>query len=349
MSPNATTEEKLGPATPSYPLRLIHPLGPLFRWLPLALRRHLLYLRETSRWGNFRNPVLWSEKMQWRIINDRRPVLSWTADKLAQKTYVLRKLQQMGMEGAFRFPKVYWVGTDIRELQKVAHLLPARWALKPNHSSGRFKLFDTSKVAINWDELISLGNLWVKRDEEELALGHWAYGEARHALIVEERIGAGVELQAEVKCWTFNGVLDNYTLRHTLRRQKAVYDLNYQRIHVDGDRQFSATEPTAFDEIPIDVRERMRAASEIVAMPFDHVRVDFFIEGGQAWFNELSTYAKGGLGSSTKEQERARGKRWILPNLYAPDPDEEAWRALLGPLPHGSLQRTSMAPESAID
>ncbi len=42
-----------GPRVPGYPLRLIHPLGPLFKHLPLALRRHLLYLRAYKRWGNF--------------------------------------------------------------------------------------------------------------------------------------------------------------------------------------------------------------------------------------------------------------------------------------------------------
>jgi len=77
-----------GPTQPSFPRAIIHPLGPLFRHLPLSLRRHLLYWNVYRRWGNFKNPTLASEKMQWRIINDHRPLLQWTADKLAQKEYV---------------------------------------------------------------------------------------------------------------------------------------------------------------------------------------------------------------------------------------------------------------------
>ena len=92
--------------------------------------------------------------MQWRIINDRRPIMSWAADKLSQKAYVRSELERGGLNSVMRLPEVYWVGTDIRELQAIAHRLPARWALKPNHSSGRFKLFDTRVRPIDWDDLV---------------------------------------------------------------------------------------------------------------------------------------------------------------------------------------------------
>ena len=333
-------EEKLGPSLPSFPLSIIHPLGPLFRHLPLALRRHLLYLRTTSRWGNFRSPKLWSEKMQWRILNDRRPVLSWTADKLAHKEYVRETLKQSGMEGVLKFPEVYWVGTDIRDLQKYSHLLPPRWVLKPNHSSGRFKLIDSSKQAVNWEELIALGDLWAGRDEEEWMFGHWAYGEARHTLIVEERIGEGIEPDAEVKCWVYNGTLESFTLRHTLTTMKAVFDRSYARMSYSDDRELPYGVPTKFELIPIEIRDRMRAAAEMLVAQFDHARVDLFIENDQLWFNEISTYMRSGLGRITEADERRRGELWVLPDLNAPDPNVDEWRALLGPLPQGSLQRS---------
>jgi hypothetical protein len=331
-------EEKFGPELPRFPLALIHPLGPIFRWLPLPLRRHLLYLRAVSRWGNFRHPTRWTEKMQWRILNDRRSILSWTADKLAQKAYAQRSLQQAGMESALKFPEVYWVGNDLRELQKIAHLLPARWALKPNHSSGRFKLFDTTKSSINWDELVALGDLWVKRDEEELVFGHWAYGNARQTLIAEERVGEGTEPEAEIKGWSFDGALHTFTLFHTLSKRNANYDRQYQRILSGHEREVPINELTTFDAIPAAVKDAICSAADLLAEPFDHVRVDFFVEDGQLWFNELSTYSRSGLFRLTREMERARGDRWALPDLHAPDPRAEEWRALLGPLPRGSLQ-----------
>ena len=331
-------EEKHGPSLPSFPLSIIHPLGPLFRHLPLALRRHLLYMRATSRWGNFRNPRLWSEKMQWRILNDRRPILSWTADKLAQKEYVCRQLNLAGMSDYVKTPTIYWVGTDIRELQQISHLLPSRWVLKPNHSSGRFKLLDTERTHIDWDDLVRLGDEWVKSDEEELVLGHWAYGKARHALIAEERVGVSTEPDAEVKGWTFSGKMHTFTIFHTLSKNNANYSRDYQRILSGHERELPVHVPTKFELIPITLRDNIRAIAELLASPFDHVRVDFFVENEVIWFNELSTYARGGIGRINNEIESSRGNRWILPDPRALDPREEEWTSLLGSLPRGIYQ-----------
>ena len=331
-------EEKRGPSLPSFPRSIIHPLGPIFRLLPLSLRRHLLYLNALRRWGNFLHPVRWTEKMQWRIINDRRPIMSWAADKLSQKAYVRSELERGGLNSVMRLPEVYWVGTDIRELQAIAHRLPARWALKPNHSSGRFKLFDTRVRPIDWDDLVKLGDSWIQRDEEELVLGHWAYGQARHVLIAEERVGTGSEPEAEVKGWCFGGTLHTFTLFHTLSRRNANYGREYERVFTGHELEIPATATTSFEEIPVSLRDQMGAAMEVLAAPFDHIRVDCFVDHGVVWFNELSTYARGGLGQMRPEMERARGERWKLPALSASDPRETEWRALLGPLPRGSLQ-----------
>jgi hypothetical protein len=278
--------------------------------------------------------------MQWRILNDRRPALSWTADKLAHKEYVRETLKRSGMEGVLKFPEVYWVGTDIRDLQKYSHLLPPRWVLKPNHSSGRFKLIDSSKQAVNWEELIALGDRWAGRDEEEWMFGHWAYGEARHTLIVEERVGEGIEPDAEVKCWVYNGTLESFTRRQTLNTKKAVFYRSYARMSYSDDRELPHGVPTKFELIPIEIRDRMRAAAEMLVAQFDHARVDLFIENDQLWFNEISTYMRSGLGRITPADDRRRGELWVLPDLSAPDPNVDEWRALLGPLPKGSLQRS---------
>ncbi|MFM8997823.1 MAG: hypothetical protein ACKOJD_06900, partial [Candidatus Limnocylindrus sp.] len=87
-----------GPTYPHFPIALIHPLGPLFRHLPLSLRRHLLYLRTYGRWGNFSHPKRMSEKLHWRAINDRRPILAFSQDKLAVKEFAQRALAGANLE-----------------------------------------------------------------------------------------------------------------------------------------------------------------------------------------------------------------------------------------------------------
>ena len=95
---------------------------------------------------------------------------------------------------------------------------------------------------------------------------------------------------------------------------------------------------TAFDRLPQSIRNQMCAAMEIIASPFDHIRVDCFVDAGVIWFNELASYHRSGLAKMEPELERARGARWVLPDLRSPDPREAEWRGLLGPLPRGSIQ-----------
>src|SRR3954449_10616022 len=91
---------------------------------PLPLRRHLMYSAFTHRLGNFSNPRTFSEKVNWRIIHDRRPLLAWTCDKLAVKDHAA---------GRVKTPATYWSGTDLNELTGID--LPGAWVLKPNHRS----------------------------------------------------------------------------------------------------------------------------------------------------------------------------------------------------------------------
>ena len=194
---------RTGPRKPRLPLALIHPLGPLFRYLPLSLRRHLLFMRAFGKWGNFRHPRTFREKAQWRTINDRRARLSFAQDKLAAKEYLRRVSAEINQP--IRIPETLWVGRDIRELEALAHRLPARWVLKPNHSAGRFALIDAAEGAVDWIRLRKLGDAWIQRDEEELVMGHWAYGQARHLLIAEERVGAGAAAPNDFKVSSFDG------------------------------------------------------------------------------------------------------------------------------------------------
>ncbi|MDX6552384.1 MAG: hypothetical protein QOH74_872, partial [Gaiellales bacterium] len=109
------------------------------RVLPDAAFRHLRFLRVFGMRGNFREPATYSEKLNWRILYDRRDVLSWTCDKLAMKDYA------NAIEGLeIQVPEVLWTGTDVRHLARVE--LTGDWVLKPNHASGRNIVFGSGPV-----------------------------------------------------------------------------------------------------------------------------------------------------------------------------------------------------------
>ena len=325
-----------GPKQPRYPLALIHPLGPLFRHLPLSFRRHLLYLRALGRWGNFQSPRLAGEKAQWRIINDRRPLLAFVEDKLASKEYVKSALHKAGLLEQIRFPETYWVGTDLRELQALAHKLPARWVLKPNHSCGRIILIDSNIEAVRWDALSEISTRWLGRDEEELAMGHWAYGQARHLLIAEERVGPVDTGLTELKVVSIGGQAQYYFYGDRLNRH------GYYECHFPDGTRFAwgeGDEPLQYyPEIPNDLRQLLLEAAHAISAPFDEVRADFFLWDEKLCAGEITAYGASGLTRTAGNIDARLGAAWQLPDLKAPDPREAEWRTLLAGTPKGTLQ-----------
>ena len=80
-------------------------------WIPQRLKRHVLFLRFHGTWGNFTHPRTFSEKINWRILYDRRPELAWTCDKLESK----RRAEAAGV----RSPITYWAGDDVSKLADI--------------------------------------------------------------------------------------------------------------------------------------------------------------------------------------------------------------------------------------
>jgi len=330
-----------GPTTPRFPLSLIHPLGPLFRHLPLIVRRHLLYLRARRRWGNFRNPTRWSEKIQWRILNDRRALLTPTCDKLAASEYASSVPQAKGPH--IKFPKTYWVGTNVRELAALEGSLPARWIFKPNHSSGRIADIDATRRAVDWNALNEIGRRWLQRDEELLVFGHLAYGAARPLLVAQERIGRSEVSPADLRLvcnrgeitmafWTDGYHTENFRL-HAYEadlRTRARFDHPYEApLNESGPGVLLSDEA---------VRDIAAFAREVSA-PFDFIRIDGVVVDDAFHFLEFTTYPTSGLGILGLGTDQRLGSAWELPDLTAPDPREAEWRALLQGVPKGTLQR----------
>ena len=329
-----------GPKRPRYPLALIHPLGPLFQYLPLSLRRHLLYLRAHQRWGNFRNPRLWTEKMQWRVINDRRALLAVASDKLASKALVAQIATRLNLD--IHVPATLWVGTDVRELQAIANQLPTRWVLKPNNSSGRVRMIDSALAPINWNELGQVGTGWMQEDEESGALGHWGYTQARRLLIAEARVGTGESPPTDLRTQVFSGSAHRFDWSSgygTPQHRVACYAEDLRTRTFTGQPvEYPQGEHTLIDEMTEHQRTSIRTFMSTIGSRTDYLRIDGYFEGGEYWFGELTAYTEGGLGKFSKRLDEATGDIWQLPDLTAPDPREAEWRALLEGTPKGTLQ-----------
>jgi hypothetical protein len=266
-------------------------------WLPLRLKRRVLFLWFHRRWGNFRNPRTFSEKVNWRILNDRRPELIWTCDKLEMK--------ERALAAGIHVPQTYWYGDNISTLAKAT--LPERWVLKPNHRSS---LVYFGRGTPNMEEIESLTAGWTDEVQCRL-LGEWAYSQARPILFVEEQLEPDATL-FEYKFFVMDGstVIIQVDADRFGDHRRNVYTPEWEPV----DTQFLCQ---MGDPVPLpDKLFDMTCAAERMAGDLDFLRVDLYYVKGNIYFGEVAAYPGSGLVRHKPYSSNViLGSYWHLPNL----------------------------------
>ncbi len=267
--------------------------------LPQRYKRRLLFVRSHGRWGHFNRPRTFSEKVNWRILNDRRMELTWTCDKLATKS--------RASKAGIKTPRTLWEGVSISTLHDIA--LPDHWVLKPNHRSS-LVYFGTGEPDI--DHLQKLTSGWI---EEPLSkqLGEWAYSYARRLLFVEEQLEPTGRL-LEYKFFVMNGRAEIVQVdldRFGIHRRNV-----YTRDWVPFDTQYQC--PKGDDVPPPDRLAEMLSAAECVASDLDFLRVDLYYVNGEIYLGEVSPYPGSGLVRHRPYSSNLYlGSLWQLPEIKA--------------------------------
>ncbi|WP_448616824.1 ATP-grasp fold amidoligase family protein [Modestobacter sp. URMC 112] len=294
----------------------VGPLGSATRWLrrptllPAALvhrlpdrqKRAVLFWQAHGRRPHVRRPRTFTEKVNWRVVNDRRPLIGQLGDKLAMKAYAARVCPGV------RVPRVLWAGTDVGELAGVA--LPASWVLKPNHGtmrvhvgSGRPDVGELRRLTAGWlDE-----PLYASR-------GEWVYSQARRLLLVEEFLGSPGRLPVDSKFLVAGGrvrVVQVDTARLGGEHRRRLYTRDWTPLSV-----VEAVPPGPVEPAPATL-PALTAVAETLGREFDFVRVDLYDVGGEIWFGELTPYPGGGLDPFDPVLDRQLGAAWQLPPLDA--------------------------------
>lgn len=269
--------------------------------LPPVLRRDLLYVRAHRRIPHLRSPRTFTEKINWRILNDRRDLLLGSCDKLAMKEHAARSGADV------RVPRTLWAGGDIREL--VGARLPAHWVLKPNHLANGLVHFGAGPVT-DAESLVAATRGWLDLGRSAVATDEWAYRSARRCLLVEERIGSPDAAPPDYKILVFDGVpalvqvhggrFGDYT--------RTLYRPDWTPVQ----RGRPGSETT----VPRPERlEQMLAAATRLAQGFDFLRVDLYDVPDGIWFGEITPYPGSGLSDTyPKDLDLELGALWMLPS-----------------------------------
>jgi hypothetical protein len=270
------------------------PRGVVHR-LPLRLKRAVLYREAHGRWPR-RRPRTFTEKVNWRVVHDRRPLIGRLGDKLAMRDHAAEVLPSL------HIPSLLWSGTDVGALAAAA--LPERWVLKPNHGTmrvhigaGRPDVAELRRITTGWlDE-----PLYRSR-------GEWVYSQARRVLLVEEFLGSG-EPPADYKCLVFGGrvALVQVDTGRFADHRRRLYTRDWTPVDVAEDVAPGPPAP------PPATLPRMLEVAEALGAAFDFVRVDLYDVDGEVWFGELTPYPGGGLDRFDPVLDERLGALWQLP------------------------------------
>lgn len=268
----------------------------LVKNLPLPLRRRVYFLLKQHRLLSLQNPRDFSEKINWRMVYDRRPIIGLTCDKLRAKEYAAAR--------GVNVISTLWSGVDLSELKTLD--LPELWVLKPNHRTGLVYL---GSGRPDLDELAVITEGWL---DEKLwsTVGEWAYSQAERCFIVEERLGdPGIDLP-DYKFFVFSGrvgMIQVDTLRMTDHHRR-LYAPDWQPYDIRSKFPIGpiTNRPNNLDE--------MIAIAQKLGSDFDFIRVDLYNVDDQIWFGELTPYPDGGgIRFSPAFLDKALGDLWKLP------------------------------------
>ena len=259
---------------------------------------------------NLKNPQSFNEKIVWKKIYDRNPLLPKTSDKYEVRSYVK---DIIGEEKAKEILVPLLYVTDKPEAIPFDDLtLP--YIIKPNHASGMNIIVTGGEI--NKKEIIKTCQKWLKTPYGLKKL-EWAYQPIKRKIIIEKLLqDENDKLPKDYKFHVFHGrCFFSITISDRTGNLSAIrFNRNWEHlssVSADGfpSKDLKVEKPKNY--------EMMLGIAEKLATPFDYVRVDLYNINGQIYFSELTHYQQSGmLKFEPVSFDFELGKKWILKPGY---------------------------------
>lgn len=283
---------------------------PILKW---GVAHHLLPFavgaggRHRYFQGKWRHgvPTTLNEKIQYKIIHDRRRVVKIYSDKLASRDYVL------GLMPGLRLPKILAVFEDTREL--MVNLPPGPWVMKGSHGAGMV-LIQKPSQPLNPENVRQHVREWMRTD---YSLGHWEWQYFRlpKRILFEEYLGTENDPPADYKFFTIHQTVRLITVdrgrfgQHT--RDLFLPDWTHLRSK-KGAARISTVPPPKPPQLPA-----MIEVAQTLARDHDFIRVDLYVVNGEIYFGELThSPAAGTVPFEDPALDLQLGSYWKLPKRY---------------------------------
>ncbi len=257
----------------------------LSRMIPDRLYLMLRYRARLGCWPNLKNPQLYTEKVQWLKLHDRKPEYSRMVDKYEAKRYIADRV------GEQHIIPTYGVWDHFDEID--FDLLPERFVLKCTHNSGDVIVcLDKSKLDIEdarerLERNLKENYFWHSRE--------WQYKNVKPRIIAEEYLYDPKypnDSIMDYKFLCFNGEpkLLYYAEENTDDPYSDIYDMDFKKL----DMQFPEPNSPIIAEKP-DKFEEMKNIARTLSKGLAHLRVDFYYVNDRLYVGELTFYHCAGM------------------------------------------------------
>lgn len=231
---------------------------------------------------NLINPKTYNEKLQWGKIHSNNALAKRCADKVEVLKYVKNKI---GSEYTNDLIGIY---PDIKSID--FNKLPQQFVLKATHNSG-------ATIVVKNKNHIDKTKL--RQIEQSLKVNfgrvskEWVYNDIKPKIIIEKLIESedGKSLK-DYKIFCFNGKakLIQIDFERFEGHKRSFYDTNWNKLDV------RIEQPVAEQNVEKpDLLEKMLSLSEVLAEPFNHVRVDWYISNNKLIFGEMTFFHGSGF------------------------------------------------------
>lgn len=243
---------------------------------------------------NLLRPRTFNEKVLYRMVFDRRPILTTLQDKYAAREYVRQQV------GEHVLPRLYWVTKSPADIP--FDRLPTRFVVKATHGSG-FNYLVPDKARVDWADVMAQCAFWLKRNYYS-GNREWAYKHIEPRIIVEEFLSDGTgQSPLNQKVFVFGGRVQLIQVDAGDRCDN--YDKSWNRLDLRGRR-----EPIGGVPRPALLGDLIDCA-EAAGAGLDFVRVDFYITT-KVYFGEMTIYPSAGLKRFVpKKWDRYFGDLWV--------------------------------------
>lgn len=252
---------------------------------------------------NLENPKTFNEKIQWRILKDRKDIYTKLTDKYSVRDYIREKI---GEEYLIKLLGVYVKAEDI-DYDK----LPDKFVLKCNHDSGSV-IICKDKSTFNKKEANRKLNFFLKRNFYYMTR-EWHYKNIKPLIICEEFLEEDGKAPKDYKFHIFNNSKgQNMFIQCDIDRfdghRRAILDENWKLCSF----LLKHKNPNQLPKKPKNFIEMKKLALEL-SKNYEAVRVDFYEVNGKIYFGEITfTPGAGTENFYPNEWDYKLGKMWEI-------------------------------------